>query len=178
MKHKDGWPFDRPITKQDAPDYHLCVKTPIDLSTIRFAIFAAWDNLDLTHRSSFGTICHQYSSFKDSTGWHHLLHKKPGDSGRHQTCLFQLRAGKILLGILNPLAFPKYFKCRKVGFGKKRNTIGWSYGAAIHANFSFCSTTRRTQMSTSVQWDWRSISTRSWAELAWLMRANIPRWKS
>ena len=36
MKHKDGWPFDRPITKQDAPDYHLCVKTPIDLSTIRF----------------------------------------------------------------------------------------------------------------------------------------------
>lgn len=35
MKHKDGWPFDRPITKQDAPDYHLCVKTPIDLSTIR-----------------------------------------------------------------------------------------------------------------------------------------------
>ena len=37
MKHKDGWPFDRPITKQDAPDYHLCVKTPIDLSTIRFS---------------------------------------------------------------------------------------------------------------------------------------------
>merc|ERR1711983_758568 len=35
MKHKDGWPFERPITKKDAPDYHLCVKTPIDLSTIR-----------------------------------------------------------------------------------------------------------------------------------------------
>merc|ERR1712013_836722 len=35
MKHKDGWPFERPITKQEAPDYLLCVKTPMDLSTIR-----------------------------------------------------------------------------------------------------------------------------------------------
>merc|ERR1719317_399919 len=35
MKHKDGWPFDRPITKADAPDYHLCVRYPMDLGTIR-----------------------------------------------------------------------------------------------------------------------------------------------
>merc|ERR1712227_777264 len=35
IKHKDGWPFDRPITKADAPDYHLCIKTPMDLETIR-----------------------------------------------------------------------------------------------------------------------------------------------
>ena len=26
MKHKDGWPFDRPITKQDAPDYQEAVE--------------------------------------------------------------------------------------------------------------------------------------------------------
>ena len=36
LKHKDGWPFDRPITKADAPDYHLCVRYPMDLGTIRF----------------------------------------------------------------------------------------------------------------------------------------------
>merc|ERR1712226_370372 len=33
--HKDGWPFERAITKQDAPDYHLHVKKPMDLNTIR-----------------------------------------------------------------------------------------------------------------------------------------------
>merc|ERR1712130_1037173 len=35
LKHKDGWPFDRPITKADAPDYHLCVRNPMDLGTVR-----------------------------------------------------------------------------------------------------------------------------------------------
>ena len=35
MAHKDGWPFDRPIRRADAPDYHLCVKQPMDLDTIR-----------------------------------------------------------------------------------------------------------------------------------------------
>jgi len=35
IKHKDGWPFDRPITKAEAPDYHLHIKTPIDLATIK-----------------------------------------------------------------------------------------------------------------------------------------------
>ena len=35
LKHKDGWPFDRPITKAEAPDYHLHIKTPIDLGTIK-----------------------------------------------------------------------------------------------------------------------------------------------
>jgi len=35
MDHKDGWPFDRPITKKEAPDYHLCVRYPMDLGTIR-----------------------------------------------------------------------------------------------------------------------------------------------
>lgn len=33
--HKDGWPFERAITKADAPDYHLHVKKPMDLNTIR-----------------------------------------------------------------------------------------------------------------------------------------------
>lgn len=35
IQHDDGWPFDRPITKADAPDYHLYIKNPMDLSTIR-----------------------------------------------------------------------------------------------------------------------------------------------
>ena len=57
MKHKDGWPFDRPITKQDAPDYHLCVKTPIDLSTIRFSIFVTRDRLNLYLHFGLMIIC-------------------------------------------------------------------------------------------------------------------------
>merc|ERR1719219_2751200 len=35
MKHKDGWPFDRPITRSDAPDYFEIIKKPIDLGTVR-----------------------------------------------------------------------------------------------------------------------------------------------
>lgn len=35
MRHKDGWPFDRPITKSEAPDYHKIIKRPMDLGTIR-----------------------------------------------------------------------------------------------------------------------------------------------
>ena len=38
IKHKDGWPFDRPITKAEAPDYHLHIKTPIDLATIKYVL--------------------------------------------------------------------------------------------------------------------------------------------
>ena len=38
MKHRDGWPFDRPITKADAPDYHKIIKKPMDLGTIRSSI--------------------------------------------------------------------------------------------------------------------------------------------
>lgn len=35
MKHRDGWPFDRPITKADAPDYHRIIDKPMDLGTVR-----------------------------------------------------------------------------------------------------------------------------------------------
>ena len=31
IKHRDGWPFDRPITKAVAPDYHHCVRHPMDI---------------------------------------------------------------------------------------------------------------------------------------------------
>ena len=34
MRHKDGWPFDRPITRSDAPDYYRIITRPIDLGTI------------------------------------------------------------------------------------------------------------------------------------------------
>jgi hypothetical protein len=35
LAHRDGWPFDRPITKADAPDYHKIIAKPMDLCTIR-----------------------------------------------------------------------------------------------------------------------------------------------
>jgi hypothetical protein len=38
MKHKDGWPFDRPITRTDAPDYHKIIERPMDLGTVRTAL--------------------------------------------------------------------------------------------------------------------------------------------
>lgn len=38
IRHKDGWPFDRPITKADAPDYHKIIDKPMDLGTIRSGI--------------------------------------------------------------------------------------------------------------------------------------------
>merc|ERR1739844_266080 len=38
MKNKDGWPFDRPITKAEAPDYHKIITKPMDLRTVRSGI--------------------------------------------------------------------------------------------------------------------------------------------
>lgn len=38
MKHKDGWPFDRPITKSDAPDYSDIIQRPMDLGTVRTSL--------------------------------------------------------------------------------------------------------------------------------------------
>ncbi len=38
MKHRDGWPFDRPITKSDAPDYFSIIERPMDLGTIRSSV--------------------------------------------------------------------------------------------------------------------------------------------
>ena len=35
IKHRDGWPFDRPITKAEAPDYHAIIAKPMDLGTIK-----------------------------------------------------------------------------------------------------------------------------------------------
>ena len=95
MKHKDGWPFDRPITKQDAPDYHLCVKTPIDLSTIRFSFVCLFVVCCLDAPYTLCTSIKNFSSVKDSTGWDHLLHKKSRDPRRHPTGLFKLFPGKL-----------------------------------------------------------------------------------
>ena len=38
MKNKDGWPFDRPITKSDAPDYFDIITRPMDLGTVRTSL--------------------------------------------------------------------------------------------------------------------------------------------
>ncbi|XP_075223802.1 ATP-dependent chromatin assembly factor large subunit isoform X2 [Lycorma delicatula] len=35
MHHKDAWPFLRPVTKSEVPDYHTIIKTPMDFGTIK-----------------------------------------------------------------------------------------------------------------------------------------------
>jgi hypothetical protein len=35
LKHKDGWPFDRPVTDDFQPGYSRVIDRPIDLLTIR-----------------------------------------------------------------------------------------------------------------------------------------------
>ncbi|KAF6198760.1 hypothetical protein GE061_006782, partial [Apolygus lucorum] len=35
MHHKDAWPFLRPVTKSEVPDYHLIIKKPMDFATIK-----------------------------------------------------------------------------------------------------------------------------------------------
>lgn len=35
LAHPDAWPFEEPVSEQDAPDYHEVIKDPIDLGTIR-----------------------------------------------------------------------------------------------------------------------------------------------
>ncbi|CAH0385775.1 unnamed protein product [Bemisia tabaci] len=35
MHHEDAWPFLRPVTKGEVPDYHLIIKRPMDFGTIK-----------------------------------------------------------------------------------------------------------------------------------------------
>lgn len=35
MKHEDGWPFLKPVSKREAPDYHEVIERPMDFSTIK-----------------------------------------------------------------------------------------------------------------------------------------------
>ena len=34
MKHSASWPFQEPVSEQEAPDYYKVIKTPQDLKTI------------------------------------------------------------------------------------------------------------------------------------------------
>lgn len=35
LRHEASWPFRKPVSKQEAPDYHEYIKRPMDISTIR-----------------------------------------------------------------------------------------------------------------------------------------------
>lgn len=35
LKHEAAWPFKKPVSKQEAPDYHEHIKQPMDISTIK-----------------------------------------------------------------------------------------------------------------------------------------------
>ncbi|BET01786.1 ATP-dependent chromatin assembly factor large subunit [Nesidiocoris tenuis] len=35
MHHKDAWPFLRPVSKSEVPDYHMIIKKPMDFATIK-----------------------------------------------------------------------------------------------------------------------------------------------
>jgi len=38
MKQGSAWPFLKPVTRNDAPDYHEIVKSPMDLGTIKYKL--------------------------------------------------------------------------------------------------------------------------------------------
>ncbi|XP_036323316.1 bromodomain adjacent to zinc finger domain protein 1A [Rhagoletis pomonella] len=35
MKHQDAWPFTRPVSQAEVPDYHKIIKTPMDLAKVK-----------------------------------------------------------------------------------------------------------------------------------------------
>lgn len=38
MKHKDAWPFLRPVQRTEVPDYYEVIAKPMDLGTIKYKL--------------------------------------------------------------------------------------------------------------------------------------------
>ncbi len=65
MRHRDGWPFDRPITKADAPDYHAIIKKPMDLGTIRSNIIRMKYNCNQVRTLSYSSFVTLFVCIKE-----------------------------------------------------------------------------------------------------------------
>ncbi|XP_065338949.1 bromodomain adjacent to zinc finger domain protein 1A [Cloeon dipterum] len=54
MGHSEAWPFLRPVSKQEAPDYHSIIKKPMDLGTMKYKL----NQMDYRNNSEFLADAH------------------------------------------------------------------------------------------------------------------------
>ena len=104
------------------------------------------------------TFIKNFSSVKDSTGWDHLLHKKSRDPRRHPTGLFKLFPGKfdhnddfvILMTVTMIMDQACLFPSNLIKLVLESSLKAFHIKLVSKFSF-FCSTTKRTQMNTSVR---------------------------